>query len=176
MGIAPFNLIASGQGISALGFNFGTFIVQLITFIFIFLLIKRFAAKPLIALLEKRRKTIEEGVRLGEELNQERAKLQAEVEKVMRDARHEADQIISTGQKEAREILRDAEKAARQRSDSLMADAEHRIAEEAKRAKRSLEKEVVGMVSDATEAIVEEKVDQKKDAVLIDKALRDREK
>jgi F0F1-type ATP synthase membrane subunit b/b' len=56
----------------------------------------------------------------------------------------------------------------------MLTDAEARIAEEAEQAKRRLEKEIVGMVSDATEAIVEEKVDSATDAKLIDKALKGR--
>ena len=93
----------------------------------------------------------------------------------MRDARIEADKIIGNGQKEAREIIREAEKVGARKVDIMLADAEARIKEEAEQAKRKLEKEIVGMVSDVTEAIVEEKVDSKKDAKLIDKALKDQQ-
>ncbi len=92
----------------------------------------------------------------------------------MRDARIEADKIIGNGQKEAREIIREAEKVGQRKVDTMLADAEARINEETEQAKRKLEKEIVGMVSEATEAIVEEKVDAVKDAKLIDRALKGR--
>ena len=57
-----------------------------------------------------------------------------------------------------------------------MTDAEARINEETEQAKRKLEKEIVGLVSEATEVIVDEKVDAKKDAALIAKALKGQSK
>lgn len=155
-----------------LGLNPKAFLVQLITFIFVFMVLKRFAFKPITRMLEKRRRTIEDGVKMGIHMERERAKLEKEVEKVMREARTEADKIIGNGQKEAREIIREAEKSGQRKVDTMLADAEARINEETEQAKRKLEKDIVGLVSDATEAIVEEKVDPRKDAKLIDKALK----
>jgi F0F1-type ATP synthase membrane subunit b/b' len=55
-----------------------------------------------------------------------------------------------------------------------LADAEVRIHEETEHARRNLEKELVGLVSEATETIVGEKVDAKKDAELVKKAMKGR--
>src|SRR3989344_1198758 len=160
----------TASGLGALGISPSAFVIQLITFAIVFMLLKKFAFKPIARMLEERRKVIDDGVKMGQKLEKERAKLDAEVVKVMRDARIEADKIIGNGQKEAREIIREAEKVGARKVDIMLADAEARIKEEAEQAKRKLEKEIVGMVSDVTEAIVEEKVDSKKDAKLIDKA------
>lgn len=165
---------AEKSGLGALGVSASAFIIQLITFIFVFLLLKKFAFDRVSTMLEKRRKTIDDGVRLGQKLEKEREKLDQEVDKVMREARHEADKIIATGHKEAREVLRDAEKSAQRKADAMFVDAQARIDEESRQAKRKLEKDIVGLVSEATETIVHEKVDTKKDAELIDKALKGR--
>ena len=55
------------------------------------------------------------------------------------------------------------------------ADGEQ-IEEDAQRAKRAVEKDIVNLVSEATEAVVHEKVDARKDADVIDKALKGRKK
>lgn len=159
-------------GIAALGVSPQAFLIQLITFVIVFALLKKFAFTPIVRLLEERRKVIDDGVKMGQKLDNERAKLEKEIIQVMRDARTEADKIIQNGQKEAREIIREAEKVGQRKVDTMLTDAEARIAEETAQATRRLEKEIVGMVSDATEAIVEEKVDPAKDAKLIDKALK----
>lgn len=164
------------SGLGALGVNAMAFAIQLITFVLVFLLLKRFAFAPVGRMLEKRRKTIEDGVKLGLKLEKERDKLEDEVAKITREARHDADRIIAAAHKDAREILRDAEKAAQRKADAMLADAEVRIHEESKAAKRKLEKDIVGLVSEATEAIVEEKVDPAKDAAIIDKALKGRKR
>lgn len=162
------------SGLGALGVSFSAFVIQLITFVFVFLILKRFAFDRIGAVLEKRRKTIDDGVRLGQKLEKEREKLDKEVAKVMKEARHEADRIIANGHKEAREVLREAEKAAQRKTDAMVTDAQARIDEDHRQAKQKLEKDIVGLVSEATEVIVNEKVDPKKDAELIDKALKKR--
>ena len=166
----------SSSGIGALGISLSAFIIQLLTFVFVFLLLKKFAFKPIIKLLNDRRKVIDDGVKMGEKLAKEQAKFDVKLAEVMSKAREEADHIIATGHKEAREVVREAEKTAQRKADSILADAEVRINEESERAKRALEKDIVGLVSEATEAIVGEKVDPKKDAEIIDKILRSRVK
>lgn len=163
---------AEGSPLAALGVDGKSFLFQLITFLLVFLLLKRFAFKPITKMLIERRKVIEDGVKMGQRMEKERAKLDGEITKIMRDARTEADKIIGNGQKEAREIIRDAEKVGQRKVDTMLADAEARISEETHQAKRRLEKEIVGLVSEATEAIVDEKIDSTKDAKLIDKALK----
>lgn len=157
-----------------LGFSVRTFVVQLITFLFVFLIIKRFAFKPIVLMLEKRRKVIEDGVLLGEKMEKRQAELENELDKVVREARHEADRIISNAHKESREVVTSAEKSAKVKVEAIMKDADARILEDTDRARRNLEKDLVGLVSEATDAVVQEKVDSKKDAEIVNKALKGR--
>ena len=46
------------------------------------------------------------------------------------------------------------------------------IDENTKRSKKKLEKELVGLISEATEAIIGEKIDATKDSKIIDKVLK----
>jgi len=159
-----------------LGFSVSAFVIQLITFLFVFLILKKFAFGPIVKMLEKRRQTIEDGVMLGEKMEKRMAKLETEADDVIREARHDADRIIANAHKETRELLREAEQSAKKKSDALVAEAGVRIDEDADRARRSLEKDLVGLVSEATEAVVHEKVDAKKDAEIVEKALKGRRK
>lgn len=160
------------SGLGALGVSFGAFIVQLITFVLVFLILKRFVFNRVSKILEERRKVIEDGVRLGRKLEKEQENLDKKVAEVTREARHEADKIIANANKESREILRDAEKAAQRKTETMIADVEARLEEDKKQAMKKLEKDIVGLVSEATETIVHEKVDPKKDSELIDKAIK----
>lgn len=155
-----------------LGLSPEAFVIQLVTFVLIFFLLKKFAFTPIVKLLDKRHQVIEEGVRHGLEMQKEREAITKQTEKIIREARHSADDIIGDAQKEGREIIREAEKNAHKKTEILMKDAEARINEEAEQARRKLEKEITGLVSEATEALVEEKVDARKDAALIDRAIK----
>jgi len=162
------------SGAEALSLSFSAFLIQTISFVIVFLILKRFAFKPITKMLEERRHVIDDGVKMGLQLEQERIALDAEIVKIKREAHHEADKIIATGHKEAREVMRDSEKTTARKVETMLADAEARIEEESEQARKGLEKDIIGLVSEATEALVGEKVDPKKDAELIDKILKSR--
>lgn len=157
-----------------LGFSLQAFLIQIVTFVLVFVLLKKFAFNKIVALLDERHKVIDDGVRLGRKLEKEQEKLDKEAARITREARHEADRIIANGHKEAREVIRESEKVAKRKTDTMLADAEARIDEDTQAAKRKLEKDIVNIVSEATEAIVGEKVDSKKDAEIIEKVIRKR--
>ncbi|MDQ3065366.1 MAG: F0F1 ATP synthase subunit B [bacterium] len=155
-----------------LGLSAQAFIIQIITFILVFLLLKKFAFNRIVKILDQRYKVIDQGVRHGLEMQKERERLEKETAKIVREARHDADAIINDAQKEGREIVREAEKSAHKKTENMLTDAEARINEEAEQARRKLEKDIAGLVSEATEAVVNEKVDAKKDSELIDKVIK----
>ncbi|HEX7368538.1 MAG TPA: ATP synthase F0 subunit B, partial [Candidatus Saccharimonadales bacterium] len=81
----------SASGIGALGVDGKAFIIQLVSFIIAFLVLKKWAFGPIVQMMERRRKTIESGVSLGEEMKKEQTALEARVETALRDARRQAD-------------------------------------------------------------------------------------
>lgn len=163
----------SSGGIGALGVDGKAFIIQLITFLLAFWILKRYAFTPIIRLMDERHKTIDEGVRLGEKMKHDEAALQAKIADELTEARKSADGILVQANENARDTVREAEDKARDKAAGILKDAEERIATDTVLARKKLEGELVGLISDATEAIIGEKVDAKKDAALIDKALQE---
>lgn len=168
------NFADSQSGIGALGFSGTDFIIQLITFLLAYLILKRWAFSPIIKVMRERRETISKGVSLGEQLEKEKEELEVKVEELIAKARSDADQIISSAEEAARQTIREAETTARDKADNIVDDAQTRIKQEAARVRLKLEQDLIGLVSDATEAIIEEKVDTKKDAQLISRFLKQR--
>jgi F-type H+-transporting ATPase subunit b len=164
----------SSSGLGALGVDGKDFFVQLLTFVLAYFVLRRYAFAPILKVLQERRDTIESGVKLGEDMQKERAKLDDTIAETLADTRKQADSIIASAQDSARQAIRDAEAKAKEKADGIIAAAEDRIAQDTARARQQLEKELVGLISDATEAIIGEKVDAKKDAALIDRALKGR--
>src|SRR5258708_1593381 len=87
---------------------------QIINFLILFYLLKRFAFKPILQVLEKRRKEIQEGLQQAEEgrhalekaLEEEKKilkKAQTEAQKFLSDAKNQADQIVSDMKSQAKE-------------------------------------------------------------------------
>lgn len=163
----------SSSGIGALGFNAQAFIIQMITFVLAFLVLKRYAFKPILKIMQERRKTIESGVKLGEQMRIERMELEAQVAAELHKARLQADSIVAETQESVRELMRDAEAKARKKAEVIITEAKQRTEMDVARARKQLEQEVVGLISDATEAIIDEKIDPDKDSALINRTLKE---
>lgn len=163
---------AGASGIGALGIDVKAFVIQLITFLIVYLVLRKFVFKRVVDALQKRQETISKGVHLTAELTAEREKLEKEIEATHKKARQEADHLIADTKERATSIIKEAEESASRKVEAMMVDAKKRIAEESARARRELEGEIVELVIKATEVVAEEKIDAKKDSALIARALK----
>jgi F-type H+-transporting ATPase subunit b len=102
----------SSSGIGALGVDGKALIIQLVTFALAFLVLKRFAFKPILKVLKERRELIEQGVELGEQMKKDQAALEAKIAAELAKARQEADGIIASAQETSRQTIREAEDKA----------------------------------------------------------------
>lgn len=164
----------SSSGIGALGVNGSAFVVQLITFVLAYLVLRKWAFGPIIKILQQRRQVIEDGVKLGEKMRHDETELEDKIDKTLHQTRIKADQIITDANETAKQMVRDAENDAKARAALVFKEQEARTMQEIARAKRKLESEMVNLVALATSAVLDEKVDAKKDAGLIERALAGR--
>ncbi len=160
------------SGPAALGISGQAFLIQIITFLVVFLVLKKWAFKPIIKMLNARRDVIENGVTLGEKMRAEEAKLEEKVAQKLHEVRKQADQLIADAETEGKQKVQAAEDTAQKRAEGIIREAESQIKQASERERKRLEKELIGLVSEVSEAIIGEKVDATKDAALIDKALK----
>lgn len=163
---------ADAGGLSSLGIDGKAFIIQLVTWLLVFFVLAKFVFRPIINVLQKRQETITKGVELTSEMIAQKEKLDKEVEKVLKKARSEANEILSKTHDQSNAMIKEAEEKASQKVDAMIAEAKVKIADETAKAKRNLEKEVVNLVIEATEVVSGEKLDARKDADLLAKALK----
>jgi F-type H+-transporting ATPase subunit b len=161
-------------GLAALGIDGQAFIVQLLTFLLVFFVLYKFVFHRIVDILEKRQKTIEEGVSLTGEMQAEKERLDAEVERVRKQTRAEADELIADTRDKASLIIKQAEEKSQAKADQIIKEAKQKIAEESDKAKRRLEKEMVELIVATTEEVTRQKLDQDKDRQLVSKILKER--
>ena len=102
----------------------GLFIWQLIIFVLLFMLLAKFAWKPILSSLKERETSIQDALDRAEKAKNEMAALKGDNEKLLRQARDERDKI-----------LRDARDAANRLQDQIQSEAKKsadKIIEEAK--------------------------------------------
>jgi F-type H+-transporting ATPase subunit b len=146
-------------------------LLQAITFLILFSLLKKYAFGPIMKMLDERRQAIDDGVRLGREMEKEKSELDRQVSGQLQEARKEADRIIASAHQEAGDVLRSAEEAANDKARRIMEDAKARLDQDAKRTREGLLTETLRLVADATEAVIDEKLDAPGDARLIERAV-----
>jgi F-type H+-transporting ATPase subunit b len=167
------DVFATSSGLGALGVSWSALVIQLITFILGFFVVKKYAVKPIMKVLDDRHQKIETGLKLSEKLIKQEKELQIKVENMIYQARIDADQILADSNEEAQAIVKKAEAEANRRAELIIQEAKERINLETSRAKKELEKDILTLIGDTTEALLREKIDRRQDIELISRLLND---
>ncbi len=167
---------SSASGLGALGVNGSAFVIQLITFILAYIVLRKYAFKPILKVLAERRDKIEQGVKLGETMLKKEQDLEKQVSQSLHQARLSADQMISEAQSSAQSIIKEAEIAASVRADLLINEAKGRINLEATQMKQKVESEIIDLITKTSETILKHKLDESSDRNLIAESLKDQQR
>ena len=130
-------------------------IAQIILFFIVYWVLSKFAFKPIMAMLEERRRRIEEGQINAEKIKQQLAEAQIKYEETLARANTEAqrliDEVKASGEKLAEEkrqaALAEAQEIVRRTQESLSLERERTMAE--------LKKEVGRLVAETTEKVTQ---------------------
>jgi len=151
-----------------------TFLAQIVIFVVMVWLLKRWLYEPLNNLMEARAKRIAEGLAAAEEGKRAREEAQKEVARQLEEARAKAHEIIAAAEKRASEMLEEAKERARAEADGILAAAREEVQAELQRARRALREEVGAVALLAAERILQAELDAKRHAKLIDEIIERR--
>jgi F-type H+-transporting ATPase subunit b len=163
---------ASSPGLfQALGIDWKLLIEQAIAFLILVGLLGKYIYPVLIKAIDDRREAIEASLKDAEKSRQDLEKTEAKIEQLFAQARKDADALLQRAQQEASGVVSDAEVKAKTRAERIVADAHNQLEADIIKARASLKRDTAELVSLATEKIIHEKLDTKKDASLIERAL-----
>ena len=111
---------------------------QIINFLILFYLLKRFAYKPILKLLEDRRKTIEESLINADKTKKILDEAFKKEKEILKNAEKTTDQMLKDTKNEAFNILEDARNNAKKDAEKLLIEARHQIDVEFKDAEKKL--------------------------------------
>lgn len=160
-----------------LGVSLPWLITQALNFFIVFLILQRFAYKPLLGMMERRKTEIANALANAEKVKQEAAAKQAEFEKALEAARREGQEAIAraTAQSEKvrQEIVAKANEEAAQIKAKAMAEADY----EHKQALAKLQDEVANLSLAMTRKVLAGGgLDEAKHRQLVQQFLSDLEK
>jgi F-type H+-transporting ATPase subunit b len=161
------------QSVTALlGLDWKLFIAQLINFAVVLFVLWKWVFKPLGKKLEERSAKIEQSINQSAEVEKKLVEAesfrQAEMEKV----RAEANAAIAQAQKNAEKAKEQIMAEAKANSDKMLEQTKKEIESERIKLMAEVREEAATLVVAATEKILREKIDVKKDEQLIKESLK----
>jgi F-type H+-transporting ATPase subunit b len=154
------------------GFEPILFVAQIINFIIIFWLLKKFLYKPVLKLLEERKHKIESGLKNAEEAEKKLLEAVEKEENILRKAQTEAKKMIDEAIKEADEQRIRAEESTKQQVALMLKDARDQIKEESSAASRKLESQVGKLAVEFLEKSVKDLFGEKEEKAIMKTALK----
>jgi F-type H+-transporting ATPase subunit b len=162
----------SGSGLGAFQLNLKDFIIQLITFVLVFLILRKWVVPKIVATMDNRQRTLEQSLENAKATEEALAKAEAKAEEILSKARALADEALAEAKQAATGRIAEAENKAAERAELIIKEAETRLGEEREKLRQELRSELADLVADATERIIDEKVDAKRDMSLIERAIK----
>lgn len=120
------------------GINPLLLVAQIVNFAIIIFVLQKFAYKPILSMLKKRKDAIEKGLKQAEESRLLLEQAEQKQEQIIRRASEQAAKMIKAAKTHSQEISLDIEKRAKEQSEKILADAKEQIALETKMAEKKL--------------------------------------
>lgn len=144
----------------------GLMIWTLLTFGGLFLLLARFAFKPLRRLMEERERKIQSSLDQAQRVREEAEQALARNERTLEEARQEVRRILDEGQRLAAQLKREAQVAARSDAEQIVGQARAEIEREAKRSLDELKATVANLSVRISRQVLQEELNEKRHAQL----------
>lgn len=126
----------------------------LIAFILVFVILRKFAWKPILASLDKREKTIADSLETAQRVKAEMAQLKNENEEMMAKAREERGAMLKEARETKDRIINEAKEQAKVEANKIIVDAQHAINSQKMAAITEVKNQVGKLVIEVTEKIL----------------------
>lgn len=167
----PLFLAGVVDGLKTLGINLPSLLAQIINFTILLVLLRLFVYKPLLRLLDERRRRIQEGMEAAEQAKQRAAEAEKDVQAQLERARQEGQALIGQAQQIAARLQDQAREQARQDAEALLARARSEIQLERDSAIAHLRREFADITVAAAEKVINQSLDRQAHRRLIEEAL-----
>ena len=155
-------------------FSFGLFFWQLLIFILLLLLLKKFAWKPILDSVNERESFIKNAMLEADKARNEMASIEESNQKVLKEARAEREALLKDARATGAEIIAQSKIDAQTEANKIIAQAQETIRNEKRAAVNELKNQVAQISLEIAEKVIDKELDNKnKQAELVDKFLKD---
>jgi F-type H+-transporting ATPase subunit b len=159
--------------LAKLGFSLPTLIAQVVNFGLLLLVLRLFAYKPIIKMLDNRANKIKESLEAGDRAKQEAVSAEKEIAKKIEEASASGQQIVGQAVKTAEEVKKRAAQDAKKEADAIIAKAQVEIQREKQESMTELRKEVADLAVLVAGKAIGTSLDKETQRKLIDNTLKE---
>ncbi len=142
-------------------------VTVMVCFAAVYLLLRKFAFGPILTVLDERSNRIKSDLQRAEELQRkaeiDRVTLEERLNKIEDEARERMQELVAEGKRVADSI----KEKAQEESTALLDKAQKNIEYETQKARVTLKKDIIEMTVEATERLINERLDDEKHRELI---------
>jgi len=155
-------------------FSVGLFFWQILLFVGLLLLLRKFAWKPILDTVNEREDNIKSALEGAERAKQEMLNLQADNDKILKEARAERDALLKDARKMKDNIINQAKEEAQIQADKLMNQTKEAIQNEKAKAISDMKKQMGELsVAIAEKVVKKELSDKEKQLQLVEQLLNE---
>ena len=147
-------------------------LAQIVNFLVLLFILQKLLYKPILKVLEDRKRKIEESIANAEKIQKELEDTEARREKVINEAIDEGKKIITEATTSANQIVADAHSKAKTDMDAMMEQGAQMIAGEKDKMKSEVKSEVAGMIQMSLEKVLGKALDSKMQQKLVEESVK----
>jgi F-type H+-transporting ATPase subunit b len=134
--------------------SFGLIIWTLVVFLIVFLLMKKFAWKPILSSLKERETTISDSIAAAERVKAEMTQLKNENEAMLAKAREERTQMLKEARDTKDRIINEAKEQAKIEANKIILDAQAAIQQQKMAAITDVKNQVGNLVIEVSRKVI----------------------
>jgi F-type H+-transporting ATPase subunit b len=161
------------SGIGALGINTTSLIFQIINFIILYLVLKKFLFKPIASALEQRKQIIQDSLNKAKAIDEEKKSIDEEQRKILNDSLQKADLVISEAKKQADAIKEEMLITTKQEQDRILQSTKKEIEAIKMKSLDEAKKEIANLVITVTKKVTHEVIKISDNDEIVNRTIKD---
>lgn len=154
------------------GFDPVMLVAQIINFLIIFYLLKRFLYKPVLEMLKKREDAIAQGLKQAEEARITLEKTLEQEKKILTRASDDGKKIIEEARMQSKQVALEIEENTKKQTEKMIQEAKQQIEQDAKEVEKRLSEKVSMLALDMLTKSLEGMVGAKEQKQILTKTLK----
>jgi F-type H+-transporting ATPase subunit b len=155
-------------------FSLGLFFWQLLIFVGILFLLRKYAWGPILSAVNERENSIKEALVSAEAARIEMENLHSDNQRVLKEARAEKEALLKEARNTRAELINTAKEEAKAEADKILSQAQEAIQNEKRAAINELKEQVSTIAMEIAEKVLQKELENKdKQVQLIDQLLKD---